>query len=183
MADSLNGKTIALLATDGFEDDELTKPLEGVREAGANVVIISNGKDTIEGKNGTEIDVDASADEVAAADFDGLLLPGGVHNPDVMRTVPEAVTFVRDFFTLHKPVAAICHAPWLLIEADVVRDRKVTSWPSLKTDLVNAGADWVDEEVVTDQGLVTSRNPGDIPAFTAKAIEEFAEGEHDEQTA
>lgn len=183
MADSLNGKTIALLATDGFEDSELTQPLEAVRHAGATVTIISNGKDTITGKDGTEINVDLSVDEVVASDFDGLLLPGGVHNPDVMRTVPEAVTFVRNFFELHKPVAAICHAPWLLIEADVVRDRKLTSWPSLKTDLLNAGAEWVDAEVVTDQGLVTSRKPDDLDAFCAKAIEEFAEGEHDEQTA
>jgi len=183
MADSLTGKSIALLAADGFEDSELMKPMQGVKEAGATVIIVSNGKDTIEGKNGTKVDVDVNVQDVNAADFNGLLLPGGVHNPDVMRTVPEAVKFVRDFFELHKPVAAICHAPWMLIEADVVRGRKVTSWPSLKTDLMNAGAEWVDEEVVTDSGLVTSRNPDDIPAFIAKAIEEFAEGEHDEQTA
>jgi protease I len=184
MADSLNGKTIALLATDGFEDDELTKPLEGVRDAGATVIVVSNGKESIEGKNGTKVDVDVKdVGDVNAADFDGLLLPGGVHNPDAMRTVPEAVSFVRDFFEMGKPVAAICHAPWLLVEAGVVEGRKVTSWPSLKTDLTNAGAEWVDEEVVTDQGLVTSRNPGDIPAFTAKAIEEFAEGKHELQTA
>lgn len=183
MADSLIGKSIALLATDGFEDSELVKPQQAVKEAGATVVVVSNGKDTIEGKNGTEVDVDVNVADVNAEDFDGLLLPGGVHNPDVMRTVPEAVEFVRDFFELHKPVAAICHAPWMLIEADVVQDRKLTSWPSLKTDLQNAGAEWVDEEVVTDQGLVTSRNPDDIPAFIAKAIEEFAEGEHAKQTA
>jgi protease I len=183
MADSLTGKSIALLATDGFEDSELMKPLQAVKDAGATVVIVSNGKDAIEGKDGTKVDVDVNVEDVNAADFDGLLLPGGVGNPDVMRTVPEAVDFVRDFFELHKPVAAICHAPWMLIEADVVEGRTLTSWPSLKTDLVNAGAEWVDEEVVTDQGLVTSRNPDDIPAFIAKAIEEFAEGEHEEQTA
>jgi protease I len=183
MTDSLNEKTIALLATDGFEDSELTRPLEAVKEAGAEVVIVSNGKDVITGKNGTEIDVDKSVDEVLADDFDGLLLPGGVHNPDVMRTEVAAVSFVRNFFELHKPVAAICHAPWLLIEADVVRGRKLTSWPSLKTDLVNAGAEWVDEEVVTDDGLVTSRKPDDLDAFCAKAIEEFAEGVHENQTA
>ena len=183
MADTLTGKTIALLATDGFEDSELMKPMQGVKDAGATVVVVSNGKQAIEGKNGTKVDVDVNVDEVDAIDFDGLLLPGGVHNPDVMRTVPEAVDFVRDFFDQQKPVAAICHAPWLLIEAGVVDGRTVTSWPSLKTDLINAGADWVDKEVVTDQGLVTSRNPDDIPAFTAKAIEEFAEGKHGLQTA
>lgn len=183
MADSLTGKSIALLATDGFEDSELMKPLQAVKETGATVVVVSNDKDSIEGKNGTKVDVDVNVEDVDAADFDGLLLPGGVGNPDVMRTVPEAVDFVRDFFELQKPVAAICHAPWLLIEADVVQDRKLTSWPSLKTDLQNAGAHWVDEEVVTDQGLVTSRNPDDIPAFIEKAIEEFAEGEHLKQMA
>jgi len=183
MADGLVGKSIALLATDGFEDSELMKPLQAVKDAGATVVIISKGKDAIEGKDGTKVDVDVNVEDVNAADFDGLLLPGGVGNPDVMRTVPEAVDFVRDFFELHKPVAAICHAPWMLIEAGVVEGRTVTSWPSLKTDLTNAGATWVDEEVVTDQGLVTSRNPDDIPAFIDKAIEEFAEGEHDGQTA
>lgn len=183
MADTLTGKTIALLATDGFEDSELMKPMQGVKDAGATVVVVSNGKQAIEGKNGTKVDVDVNVDEVDAVDFDGLLLPGGVQNPDALRTEPEAVNFVRDFFDQQKPVAAICHAPWLLVEAGVVDGRTVTSWPSLKTDLTNAGADWVDEEVVTDQGLVTSRNPDDIPAFTAKAIEEFAEGKHELQTA
>ena len=183
MADTLTGKTIALLATDGFEDSELMKPLQGVKDAGATVVVVSNDKEAIEGKNGTKVDVDVNVADVDAEDFDGLLLPGGVQNPDAMRMVPEAVDFVRDFFDQQKPVAAICHAPWLLIEADVVRDRTVTSWPSLQTDLMNAGAEWVDEEVVTDNGLVTSRNPDDIPAFTAKAIEEFAEGKHELQTA
>lgn len=183
MADTLTGKTIALLATDGFEDSELVKPLQGVKDAGATVVVVSNDKEAIEGKNGTKVDVDVNVADVDAEDFDGLLLPGGVQNPDAMRMVPEAVDFVRDFFDQQKPVAAICHAPWLLIEADVVRDRTVTSWPSLQTDLMNAGAEWVDEEVVTDNGLVTSRNPDDIPAFTAKAIEEFAEGKHELQTA
>ena len=183
MAESLNGKNIALLATDGFEDSELTQPLEAFKQAGATVMIVSNGKDKITGKNGTDITVDMSIDEVSAADFDGLLLPGGVQNPDAMRTEEAAVDLVSDFFEQHKPVAAICHAPWLLIEADVVRGRKVTSWPSLKTDLVNAGANWIDEEVVTDQGLVTSRKPDDLDAFCAKAIEEFAEGQHAGQVA
>lgn len=182
MADSLNGKKIALLATDGFEDSELTEPLNAVREAGAEVTIVSI-KPSFKGKNGTEMTADKQASEVIASDFDGLLLPGGVENPDHLRQDEAAVTFVRNFFELHKPVAAICHAPWMLIEADVVRGRTLTSWPSLKTDIKNAGGNWVDEEVVTDEGLVTSRNPDDLPAFCAKAVEEFGEGEHDEQTA
>lgn len=183
MSQSLTGKTIALLATDGFEDSELTKPLVAVQEAGAEVVVVSNKSDKIIGKDGTQVDVTKTLEEVRAADYDGLLLPGGVHNPDVMRTEELAVNFVRDFFELQKPVAAICHAPWMLVEADVLQDRTVTSWPSLKTDLRNAGAKWVDEEVVTDHGLVTSRKPDDLDAFCAKAIEEFAEGEHDNQVA
>ncbi len=183
MADSLNGKSIALLATDGFEDSELTRPLVAAQEAGATVIIVSNKQGKIIGKDGTQVTVDVQAGDVNAADFDGLLLPGGVHNPDAMRTDEHAVSFVKDFFTLHKPVAAICHAPWLLIEADVVRGRTLTSWPSLETDLINAGAEWVDEEVVTDNGLVTSRNPDDLDAFCAKAIEEFAEGTHEKQLA
>jgi protease I len=183
MTHTLTGKSIALLATDGFEDTELTKPLVATQEAGATVIIVSNKDGKIVGKDGTQVSVDVQVGDVNAEDFDGLLLPGGMHNPDVMRTEPDAVNFVRDFFEQHKPVAAICHAPWLLAEADVVQDRKLTSWPSLKTDLQNAGAHWVDEEVVTDQGLVTSRKPDDIPAFIEKAIEEFAEGEHAKQTA
>lgn len=183
MTESLNGKTIALLATDGFEDSELLRPLVAVQEAGADVIVISNKEGKIIGKDGTQVDVHKLVGDVSAEDFDGLLLPGGVYNPDVMRTEITAVQFVKDFFEQQKPVAAICHAPWLLIEADVVEGRKVTSWPSLKTDLTNAGAQWVDEEVVTDHGLVTSRKPEDLDAFCAKAIEEFAEGKHAEQTA
>lgn len=183
MTDSLKGKSIALLATDGFEDSELLRPLVATQDAGATVIIVSNKQGKIIGKDGTKVTVDVKAGDVNAIDFDGLLLPGGVHNPDVMRTDERAVNFVKDFFKLHKPVAAICHAPWLLVEADVVRGRTVTSWPSLQTDLINAGAEWVDEEVVTDNGLVTSRNPDDLDAFCAKAIEEFAEGEHAKQTA
>lgn len=182
MEQTLQGKHIALLATDGFEDSELTVPLEGVRNAGALVTILSDGGDEITGKNDTTIDVDESVDNVTAEDFDGLLLPGGVANPDVLRMNETAVSFVRDFFEQHKPVAAICHAPWLLVEADVLHGRTVTSWPSLRTDIINAGATWVDESVVVDQGLVTSRKPDDLDDFTAKAIEEFGEGKHEEQT-
>lgn len=180
---SLRGKTIALLATDGFEDSELTKPCEAVEKAGAEVVIVSNKADVITGKNGTEIGVDATIDEVAAEEYDGLLLPGGAVNPDTMRTEKKAIHFIRDFFMQHKPVAAICHAPWLLAEADVLQGRTITSWPSIKTDVVNAGATWVDESVVVDNGLVTSRNPDDIPTFIEKTLEEFAEGRHKPQTA
>jgi protease I len=179
MSNVLDGKRIALLATDGFEDSELTKPLEAVREAGAEVTIISEEKGTFTGKNGTEIEADASIEDIVAADFDGLLLPGGVANPDKLRMNPMAVEFVKRFFDDSKPVAAICHAPWLLIEAGVVSGKKLTSWPSLKTDITNAGGIWVDEEVVVDNGLVTSRKPDDISAFSAKAIEEFAEGKHE----
>ena len=179
---TLEGKHIALLATDGFEDSELTVPLEAIKNAGAQVTVISDGKDEITGKNDTVIDVDENVNDVSAENFDGLLLPGGLQNPDTMRMNEVAVAFVRDFFGQHKPVAAICHAPWLLIEADVLQGRRVTSWPSLQTDITNAGATWVDESVVVDQGLVTSRKPDDLDDFTAKAIEEFGEGKHEEQT-
>lgn len=182
MNETLNEKTIALLATDGFEDSELTKPLEAVRAAGATVVIISNKTGTITGKDGTTIDVDTTVDDVSIDDYDGLLLPGGVANPDIMRMNKTAVAFVRAFFDQHKPVAAICHAPWLLIEADVVSGRRLTSWPSLRTDIINAGGEWVNESVVVDEGLVTSRNPDDLPDFCAKAVEEFGEGKHTGQT-
>lgn len=179
----LNNQKIALLATDGFEDSELQDPLEAVKTAGADVVIVSLERSTITGKNGTEIAPDATVDEVSASDFDRLILPGGVVNPDTLRINEQAVKFVRDFFDQHKPVAAICHAPWLLIEAGVVKGRTLTSWPSLKTDLENAGAKWVDEPVVVDHGLVTSRKPDDIPEFNAKMLEEFSEGKDSEQNA
>jgi protease I len=177
----LDGKKIALIATDGFEDSELTKPKEAVEEAGATVTVISDHDGEIKGKDDTSVSVNSTLDSVNADDFDGLLIPGGVKNPDVMRTNEKGVSFVRDFFEQHKPVAAICHGPWLLVEADVLKGRRVTSWPSLKTDIKNAGGDWTDEEVVTDQGLVTSRKPDDLEAFCAKAVEEFAEGEHEGQ--
>ena len=184
---SLSGKRIAFLATDGFEQVELTKPWESIRAAGAEVVLVSPKAGRIQGMNHDEkadtFEVNMNVNDASAEDFDGLVLPGGVFNPDALRINENAVNFVRDFFKQHKPVAAICHGPWTLIEADVVRGRRVTSWPSLKTDLQNAGAEWVDEECVCDQGLVTSRNPDDLPAFCSKAIEEFAEGKHAGQMA
>ncbi len=187
MDKQLSGKTIAFLATDGFEQVELTKPWETIKDAGAEVVLVSLEKGEIQGvhhdEKGDKFTVDKTIDEVSASGFDGLVLPGGVFNPDALRINENAVAFIRDFFVQHKPVAAICHGPWTLIEADVVDGRKVTSWPSLKTDLINAGANWVDEECVCDEGLVTSRNPDDLPAFCEKAIEEFREGKHMAQAA
>ena len=176
----LQGKKVAILATDGFEQDELFSPLQALREAQADVKIISPGKDQIKGWNhtdwGTTIKVDVPLDKARPEEFDALVLPGGVINPDHLRREPAAVQFVKAFFQTGKPVAAICHGPQMLIEADVVRGRKLTSFPSIKTDLKNAGAQWVDREVVADNGLVTSRSPEDLPAFNAKLIEEFAEG-------
>ena len=182
----LNTKRIAFLATDGFEQVELTKPWEALQDAGAECVLVSPKEGTIQGMNHHEkaktFSVDQSVHSSSAEDFDGLVLPGGVANPDALRMSEDSVSFVRDFFKQHKPVAAICHGPWMLVEADVVRGRQVTSWPSLRTDLKNAGATWMDKECVCDQGLVTSRNPDDLPAFCDKAIEEFAEGKHAQQT-
>lgn len=182
----LDGKRIAFLATDGFEQVELTKPWEAVKDAGGQPVLVSPKDGDIQGVNHDEkadkFSVDQSISDASAEDYDALVLPGGVFNPDSLRTNEDCVNFVRDFFKQHKPVAAVCHGPWTLIEADVVRGRKVTSWPSLKTDLINAGANWVDEECVCDQGLVTSRNPDDLPAFCSKAVEEFCEGKHAHQT-
>lgn len=187
MATKLTGKKIAFLATDGFEQVELTKPWEAIKGAGANVELISLKAGEIQGvhhdEKGDKFKVDKTVDQVSAENYDGLVLPGGVFNPDALRVNDHAVGFVRDFFKQQKPVAAICHGPWTLIEAGVVEGRKVTSWPSLKTDLTNAGANWVDEQCVCDEGLVTSRNPDDLPAFCDKAIEEFAEGKHAKQTA
>lgn len=176
----LQGKKVAILATDGFEQDELFSPLQALREAQADVKIISPGKDQIKGWNHTDwgktIKVDVPLDKAKPEEFDALVLPGGVINPDHLRREAAAVQFVKAFFQKGKPVAAICHGPQMLIEADVVRGRKLTSFPSIKTDLKNAGAQWVDREVVADNGLVTSRSPEDLPAFNAKLIEEFAEG-------
>lgn len=187
MPHNLSNKKIAFLATDGVEQIELTEPWAAIQAAGATVELVSLKTGEIQGvhhdEKGDKFTVDRTVAEAQAADYDGLVLPGGVFNPDALRADEKAVAFVREFFEQRKPVAAICHGPWLLVEADVVRGRKVTSYPSIRTDLRNAGAEVVDEEVVCDQGLVTSRNPDDLPAFCAKAIEEFAEGKHRGQHA
>jgi len=180
MTATLSGKTIAVLATDGFEQVELDKPVTALKAAGAEVHIVAPGAGEIQGFNhhdkGDRVAVDRVLAEVSASDYDGLVLPGGVINPDALRLEEAAIGFIRGFTEASKPVAAICHGPWPLIDAGAVEGRKVTSWPSLKADLTNAGAQWVDEEVVVDNGLVTSRNPDDLPAFCDKMIEEFAEG-------
>ena len=183
MADELSGKRIAfLMANEGVEQVELTKPLEAVRDAGGEAELIAPERAEIQAFNhldkGDTFDADKAVSDVDAGDYDGLVLPGGVANPDNLRTHEDAVAFVRAFFEQGKPVAAICHAPWMLVEANVVRGRRLTSFPSLQTDIRNAGGEWVDEEVVTDNGLVTSRRPDDLDAFCEKAIEEFAEGQH-----
>ena len=185
-AQQLRGKRVAILATDGVEQIELTEPRKALDAAGARTVVVSPKSGSIKGWDhdhwGETIPVDQSLDDARADQFDALMLPGGVMNPDHLRRNERAVQFVRSFFDAGKPVAAICHAPWMLVEADVVDGRTITSWPSLRTDIRNAGGDWVDREVVTDQGLVTSRKPDDIPAFNRKMIEEFAEGVHEAQT-
>ena len=186
MSDELNGKKVAfLVANEGIEQVELTRPWKAIEEAGGQPVLLAPEPGEAQAfehlDKADAFDVDQVVGEADASDFDGLVLPGGVANPDNLRTRPEAVDFVRAFFEAGKPVAAICHAPWTLIEAGVVDGRKLTSWPSLQTDLRNAGAEWVDEEVVVDQGLVTSRKPDDLDAFCAKAVEEIGEGVHSEQ--
>jgi protease I len=184
MAD-IQGKSVAFLATDGVEQVELTDPWKAVEEAGGSPALISLEDGVVQGFNHLDkadtFSVDRTAGVADASDYDALVLPGGVANPDALRTDPDAVAFVRAFFDQGKPVAAICHAPWTLIDAEVVRGRTLTSWPSLQTDLRNAGATWVDEEVHVDQGLVTSRRPDDLPAFCAKLVEEIAEGVHEGQ--
>lgn len=186
MANELQGRKIAfLVAHEGVEQVELTEPWKAVKDAGAEVELVSNRSGQLQGFNHLDkadtFDVDREVSGVSSDDYDGLVLPGGVANPDILRTVPEAVSFVKGFIEQQKPVGAICHAPWTLVEADVLRGRTVTSFPSLKTDIRNAGAEWVDEEVCTDSGLVTSRNPNDLPAFCDKIVEEFQEGKHSAQ--
>ena len=183
MPDELNGKKIAFLtANEGVEEVELTEPRKAVEGAGAETELLAPEAGEVQAFNHLDkaesYAVDKVVGDASADDYDGLVLPGGVANPDNLRTHPEAVSFVRDFFAAGKPVGVICHGPWTLVEADVVRGRKLTSWPSLQTDLRNAGAEWVDEEVVVDQGLVTSRKPDDLEAFNAKIVEEFEEGKH-----
>ncbi len=180
----LDGLKVAVLVTDGFEPSELTEPARALREAGAEITIVSNHDGQIKGKTDADsAQVDMTLDTANADDFGALMLPGGVKNPDTMRQEERAVAFVRAFHGSGKPIAAICHAPWLLVEADVVRGRRLTSYPSLRTDIRNAGGEWVDEEVVVDSGMVTSRTPKDLRAFNAKMLEEFAEGTHERTPA
>ena len=186
MSDQLQGKRIAILvANEGVEQVELTSPLAAVREAGAEVELLAPEDDEIQAFNhldkGETFAPDRAVGEADPDDYDGLVLPGGVANPDQLRADTDAVQFVRAFFEAGKPVGVICHGPWTLINADVVDGRTLTSWPSLQVDLRNAGAEWVDEEVHVDQGLVSSRKPDDLDAFNAKIVEEFAEGVHEGQ--
>lgn len=177
MAGELNGQTIAVLATDGVEQVELTEPMKALKAAGAEVQVISDKKSEIQAfkhhDKGSKIPVDVALDAADPKDFDGLVLPGGVINPDALRLVPAAIDFVRHFVAEKKPIAAICHGPWTLIDAGGVKGKTMTSWPSLKADLANAGAKWVDQQVVSDAGLVTSRKPDDLPAFNQKMSEQF----------
>ena len=183
---ALDGKRIAFVATDGVEQVELTESWKAVEQAGGQPELVSIESGEIQGFNHLDkadtFPVDKTASEADAGDYDGLVLPGGVANPDELRTHEDAIGFITGFFEEGKPVAVICHGPWTLVEGDLVRGRTLTSWPSLKTDIRNAGGDWVDEEVVVDGGLVSSRKPDDLPAFCAKLVEEFAEGRHERQT-
>jgi protease I len=187
MEHQLNGKRVAILVANGFEQVELTGPKEALEAAGAETDIISPANKKVRGWEGEDEDwgskfrVDVPITEASARNYDALLLPGGVMNPDKLRLEPQAIEFIRQFANSGKPIGAICHGPWTLIDAGVVRGRRVTSYPSIKTDLINAGANWVDEEVVVDNGLVTSRKPSDIPAFNRKLIEEIGEGVHARQ--
>jgi protease I len=185
MADKLQGKRVAFLATDMVEQVELTEPWKAVQDEGATPELVSLEDGEIQGFNHYDkadtFKVDCTVEEASADDYDALVIPGGVGNPDMMRMDESAVEFTRRFFEQGKPVGVICHGPWMLVEAGVVCDRTVTSWPSLRTDIRNAGGTWVDQEVVVDDGLVTSRKPDDLPAFNAKILEEFAEGRHAKQ--
>jgi protease I len=175
---TLSGMKVAILVADGFEQVEMTEPRQALQHAGAETQIVSPAKGQVQAWNhldkADKFKVDVALDDADASEFDALLLPGGVANPDQLRTLPNAIEFVRGFFGADKPVAVICHGPWTLIEAGVVEGRAITSWPSVKTDLINAGAKWADKEVVVDNGLVSSRKPDDIPAFNRRMIEEFA---------
>jgi protease I len=182
MATKLSGKKVAILAADGFEEVELTKPKKALEDAGAQTAVVSIKPGKIQGMKhadkGEQVAVDQTLAEAQPEDFDALMIPGGLMNPDTLRSTEEALEFVRHFFREGKPVAAICHGHWVLIDAGVARGRTLTSWPAIKTDVRNAGANWVDKEVVVDNGLVSSRKPDDIPAFNEKMIEEFCEGRH-----
>ena len=184
MANELQGRKIAIIAADGVEQVELEQPRDAVQDAGATTELLSIDTGEIQAMNG-DIDkgdtfaVDKKVADANVDDYDGLILPGGVANPDNLRVDADVISFLQEFFRSGKPVGVICHGPWTLVEADLVKGRTLTSFPSIRTDIENAGGDWVDEEVVCDQGLVSSRNPDDLPAFTAKIIEEFAEGEHE----
>jgi protease I len=183
----LTGKKIAILATNGFEQSELEVPRDRLKKAGATVDIVSLAAGEIKGwdqKNwGRTVKVDKTLDQVSASDYDALVLPGGQINPDLLRVEPKALNFIRDVFNAKKIVAAVCHAPWLLIEVGIAKGRRMTSYNSIKTDVINAGAHWEDSEVVIDQGLITSRNPGDLEAFSAKIIEEVKEGRYAQRSA
>ena len=187
MANDLNGKKIAFLFADGVEQVELEKPLEAVKQAGADAELISLEEGEVQAFNhldhGDKIKVDKAVGGADVGDYDGLVLPGGVANPDFLRGDDDAVAFVRRFVEAGKPIGVICHGPWTLVEADVLRGRTITSWPSLETDIRNAGGNWVDEEVHVDSGLVSSRKPDDLPAFCDKIVEEFAEGRHEQMAA
>ena len=184
MPDELNGKKIAfLVANEGVEQVELTEPRKAVEDAGAETELLAPEAGKVQAFNHLDkadtFEVDRTIADASPDDYDGLVLPGGVANPDQLRTHEEAIRFLQEFFASGKPVGVICHGPWTLVEADLVRGRKLTSWPSVRTDIRNAGGEWVDEEVVVDQGLVSSRKPDDLPAFNAKIVEEFAEGRHE----
>lgn len=187
MTRDLNDRKVAILATDGFEQSELIEPLNALKKAGATTEVIAPSGQRIRGWHngdwGDHVDVDRTLDTADANTYDALVLPGGVMNPDSLRTEQKAVQFVKSFFEQGKPVSAICHGPWMLVQADVVRGRRLTSYKSIRTDVENAGGEWVDEPVVVDQGLVTSRHPGDMTAFTDKMLEEIEEGIHAGQTA